>query len=305
MRRLLLLVMTGALLVACGGPAALGPLPKPKKVQGIDATPTTAAEDLAAVNLPRARGATTTSVAIGPGTMRIDGTVTGPAGPVGDAVVHLERLVGDAFASVDVPTDAQGNWNVEHVIGGRWRIRAYRAPSLAQVGATVLFLAGTHPEPVRLEVEEFQGVFVERALAPDPPVVGQQLALTVRLVSKLVDAGGTVRSTAVSGATVQLSGSSTNWSATGPVVATTDGNGDAAFRLLCRSEGQHPLLAVTDTGSHELALPACVLPAPETTTTTSVPGSGGSTTTSRPGTTSTVPRPTASISSTTSTTRPR
>jgi hypothetical protein len=136
-------------------------------------------------------------------------------------------------------------------------------------------------------------------------VVGQQLALTVRLVSKLVDAGGTVRSTAVSGATVQLSGSSTNWSATGPVVATTDGNGDAAFRLLCRSEGQHPLLAVTDSGSHELALPACVLPAPETTTTTSVPGSGGSTTTSRPGTTSTVPRPTASISSTTSTTRPR
>jgi hypothetical protein len=83
------------------------PLPEPDDVQ-IEETTTTTEPDLTGVPLAPVLGATTTTVAIGPGPLTIVGRVEGPDGPIPDAIVQLERLVGDTIATARVPTAPDG-----------------------------------------------------------------------------------------------------------------------------------------------------------------------------------------------------
>src|SRR5262249_8051564 len=75
-------------------------------------------------------GATTSSVPVGPGFATLSGIALGPQGPVGGATVHVDRLVGDAVGSVNVAAQADGVWNLPGILGGRYRVRAWRSPDM-------------------------------------------------------------------------------------------------------------------------------------------------------------------------------
>ncbi|MEA3018584.1 MAG: hypothetical protein QOI47_108 [Actinomycetota bacterium] len=276
MRRtgVLLAVVLSVVLAACTSSKNFAALPKPP-VTTAESTTTTTEPDLSAVSLPRVKGTTSTSVAIGPGPMTIVGTVQGPDGAIPDAVVQLDRLVGDGVASTRVPTAPDGTWNVQHVLGGRYRIRAWRAPDLATTTPQIVFIESGPQRVVSVHLDPVGGLRVDDAIAPDPPVVNRPANLKVRVADRSVDGDGVVRDTPRPGMSVTLVGGG-EWSVGSPNPSTTDGDGSAIFRVTCGGDGSQSLSAQLETGdTYPLAIPACVL----ANATTSTTGSSSSTTT--------------------------
>jgi folate-binding protein YgfZ len=267
-RVLALLVLLLAVLAGCGADSKYAPLPEP---DGVDAASTTTAApraDLDEIALPGTRGTTTTTpAAIGPGPVTITGRVDGPDGPVAGALVRLDRILGSAVASTTVPTAADGTWNVEHVLGGHYRIRAWLAPTLGMNRAQVVFVESPKANPVVLRLERFGGVQIDAAIAPSPPPVDGEANLKVRISQRQVDNEGDVSTAPVSGAEVTLSGSG-DWSVRGGTSGITGIDGAVTFRVVCRNAGSQPLSAVLANGeSRSLDLPPCVEAATTTTTT--------------------------------------
>jgi hypothetical protein len=240
----------------CGADSKYDELKAPKSV-GLDTETTTTIGQLEKVQLPAVGGTTTTApVSVGPGPATIVGRVDGPDGPVAGARVQLERLVGDRFASIRVPTAADGTWNAQGVLGGRYRIRAWLAPELGMAEAALTFVEASKQATVVLELERFGQVAIDAAIAPNPPVVDEPVNLAVRVRSRQVDGNGVVRDVPTSGVVVTLSGSG-SWS--GDDTSVTGGDGVARFELECAKKGSQRLTATLDDGtSRSLDLPACV-----------------------------------------------
>lgn len=271
------------------------PLPAPPTTRPRPST--TAAPDYSTVALAAVPGRTTTTVPIVGGKATLNGSVTGPDGPVGQAVVHVERLVGDQAATLDVVTNPDGTFALPQVHGGRYRVRAYRPPDLAQVKPELLFLGGDETKALTLKMARHQGVAVSAAIAPNPPVPTEPANLLVQVTLKSVDAAGVVRAVPVPGVRLELFATG-RWTVDGSAVQFADGAGRALWRVTCGRQGEQPMsVLVGDGDAHPLSLPACAEAPPETTTTSSSsPTTSSSSTTTRP--------TTSTSSTTTTTTRP-
>jgi hypothetical protein len=253
--------LAAAALVLLAGCAADGKYEELKAPDRDDDAPevtTTTRPDFDDVRLEGVGGTTTTApVGIGPGPATIVGRVDGPDGPVGGATVQLERFVGDRVATVRVPTAADGTWNAENVLGGRYRIRAWLAPSLGMTEGVLKFLDADDRNAIELRLDRFEGVTVDAAIAPSPPVVGTPANLAVRVRVRQVDAQGVVRNMPTADILVTLSGSG-SWTTSESTATTTGSDGVARFVLQCQEAGAQPLSAVLSDGStHSLDLPAC------------------------------------------------
>lgn len=291
---------------------ALDPLPPPPSTR---AQPSTSAPpDFSGVALPAvaAGRATTTTVALGPGKATIKGTVLGPDGaPVDAATVRVERLVGRAVATMDVASAPDGTWSAQNVLGGGYRVRAWRAPDITVGTPAFFFVGATETVPVELKLQRNFGTTPQPAVAPNPPVVGETSNLVLQLSARSVDPNGVVNGVAMAGATVELVGGS-GWTVGLPNPAVTDGTGRARWDLICRASGVQALrLVVNGVEQFQLALPACGEPrAPVTTlpAVTTVPGAttrppGSTTPTTRPVTTTRPPVTTTTTRPATTTTR--
>jgi hypothetical protein len=279
MRRSLAVVLLVTALAACtgGGADPFAELPDPDPVH-LESTTSTTEVDLTGVPLAGVPGATTTSVVLGPGPATIVGHVTGPDGPVSGAVVELERVAGDGSASTKVPTAVDGTWNLERVLGGRYRIHAWKVPDLAS-STEVVFIDATSSRPVDLTLAPVGGVRVDTAVAPDPPSVDEPVNLLVRVAERSVGTDGKIVDAPVAGVSVELEGSG-EWTLGSANPSTTGGDGSTTFRLTCDEEGSQPLFATVDGGqSYALSIAACVDPDSTTTTTTTGGTSTSSTTT--------------------------
>ena len=253
--------------------------------------PSTAPPGGALPALPAVDGTTTTALPPNVGRARLSGFVTGPQGPVPGAVVRLERVIGGETQTVDVATGADGRYDAAGIGGGRYRVRAFLAPTLAQPTGQVLFLTDGEERTVDLTVEAFAEPSVSIAVAPDPLLLDQPLNLAVRVSGRLVDPDGVVRTQPLVGGTVEVTAGG-GWSTVSPPSATTDGNGEARFSSVCRATVPTQVQVVVrlpaavpgtlpTTASFEVA--ACVDPATLTTTTTStVPADTSTTSSSTP-----------------------
>jgi Carboxypeptidase regulatory-like domain len=262
-------------------------LPPPPTTQ--PRPPTTAVVDLSGVALKEVSGKTTTTVAMGPGRAGLRGTVVGPDGPVPGATVQAERLVGDGAAVATVVTAADGTWALQGVLGGRFRVRAWRPTDLALTKPEVFFLNDGDTKPLQLVLTRYTGLAVTFAIAPNPPVVEEPANLVVQVVQQSVDPQGIVRGEPVPSVRVELFGGG-DWSLTTTNPTFTDGQGRGRWQLRCRSEGKQQLAVVVgDTQQFPLDIAPCVVapPPPEETTTTSSTPPGSSTTSSSSTTTTT------------------
>lgn len=283
MRRLLALFLAAhvVMLTACSSNDPFAKLPEPDPVD-LESTTSTSSLNLAAVPLAPVRGTTTTTaVALGPGPMTLVGKVEGPEGFIGGAIVELERLVGDGSASTRVPTAPDGTWNLEKVLGGRYRVRAWKVPDLVST-TKVVFLETIGQRAIELRVEPVGGVRVDTAVAPDPPIVDEQVNVKVRVAERTVDAEGIVRDTPLTGVSVTIGGSG-DWQMDSPNPESTGGDGSATFRLTCESEGPQPLFATLGGGgaeneSYALTIAPCVDPSSTSSSSTSTSSNTSSTT---------------------------
>ncbi|HVF31441.1 MAG TPA: carboxypeptidase-like regulatory domain-containing protein [Acidimicrobiales bacterium] len=310
-----LLVAIAALVVLAGCQAkAVEPLPP---APSLPPTTTTTIVDYSGVALAGVPGRTTTTVAIGPGRATLQGVVTGPDGPVAGAVVHAERLVGEAMATKDVVSGADGRFTMPNVLGGRYRLRAWKqAPdNLSLLEPQVFFLEGSEKKDVSLTVNRYQGVSVTAAIAPDPPLINTASNLVVQAVDRSVGPDGIVRSAPVPGVRAELFGTG-DWRVLTEVATATDGAGRARWTLECRRVGDQPLsVVIGESATFNLNLPDCTVPPPNpedapmdeeapTTTAAATPTPSSTTTTAAPRPTSTTATTTTTRSGdTTSTTR--
>ncbi len=256
--------------------------------------------DLTSVSLePIAAGKpTSTTRPLGGGKAAIFGKVVDADGkPVPGAFVRATYYGDPAKPEMIEALSAEdGTYRFEQVIGGRWRIRAWKAPELATLEDNVFFLGYTEQRAMDLKVKAATDIVVTSSMAPNPPFIGTPVELAVLVLSQSVDEEGVVRRSPVGGAAVTLDIKG-NWSLVGEATQATEFNGRTAWQLTCNEVGPQVITAFVGGKDWPLNVPPCHDPM-ETTTTTAT------TTTLPPGgsTSSTKPKPKASSS--TSSTRP-
>lgn len=244
--------------LGCSSTDGYAPLPRPKKSDTSLITPTTPAPDYEAVELSRAQGTTTTtSLVLSPGSARLAGSVVGPNGPVPNATVVLERLVGDSVASGIVSTGVDGTWEAANILGGRYRIRAWLAPEFAQLEPQLLFVPGNSDgsAPVELKMEKISKIIAEAAISPSPPVVNQSANLVVRLSLRSIDKDGLLRSVPQDFASWRLVATG-RWTIQSATVSS-DSGGRASYRITCGAVGAQALTVVFNGETLPLSLPEC------------------------------------------------
>lgn len=198
-RAVISLVVAAALAGACTGDDDAGPAPT------TDPTVPTTVVDRSGIALAGVRG-TTTSTIREVGTATITGSVQGPSGLVPGATVRIERLVAGREVRTDVPTGPDGRFAAAGLPGGRYRVRAFLAPSLAQTQPEIRFLADGEEHTFELTVEQQGGLVVRADVAPEPPLLDGPVNLVALVATRAVGTDGVVRATPVVGASVELVG---------------------------------------------------------------------------------------------------
>ncbi len=241
--------------------------------------------DLTDVALAEVAGQTTTTIEMAPGEAELSGTVVAEEGPVANATVRVQRIVGEGVAHVDVLTAEDGTWQVPFLKGGLIRVRAWLAPELALTDPQVFFLAARETRSLDLRLERFSGLRVTSDIAPEPPVVGEPAHLIVQVTDEQVDPEGVVQAQIVAGISVELFGSG-NWRVSTENPTPTDGAGNASFTVRCDQSGTQPLsVVVGDIQTFPIGVPDCA-PPPRATTTSTTERSTSSSSTSSTTTTS-------------------
>ena len=223
---------------------------------------TTTLIDYSTVPLASVAGKTTTTVNQGPGHARLVGKVVGPDGPVPGAIVRVERLQeGSVVFRGDVVTDPEGKWQTGQLVGGRWRVRAWRAPDLADVQPDTVFLESTQTRGLTLPLDRFDAPVVAAAIAPDPPPVAEPVNLVVAVTRKLVDAEGIVHQAPVPLLVVQLF--APNWLIESDNPRFTDGEGRVTWLVACVKAGPSGMfVALRGVGLRPVTVTACGVPPP-------------------------------------------
>jgi hypothetical protein len=272
----------------------------PKPVPG-ESTTTTEPIDLTHVSLePIAVSGkeTTTTRPLGGGKAVILGKVVDADGnPVPQALIRA-TYYGDVNKPevIEALSLDDGTYRFDQVLGGRWRIRAWKAPELATLEDNVFFLGYTEQRVVDLKVKAANDIVVTSSIAPNPPFIYSPVELAVLVLSQTVDEEGVVHRSPVGGAAVTLNIQG-KWSLVGDSTQATDYTGRTAWQLTCNEVGQQTITAFVAGREWPLNVPPCHDPQETTTTTTT-------TTTLPPGVTTSSTKPKPKTSSSTSSTRP-
>jgi hypothetical protein len=258
-RRILLAVVVALGAVSCGGS---GDKPPPTTVPPTIVTTTVApASTLPPVTAPPGvpRTATTLNTEMGPGAAILSGMVIGPEGPVPGATVRIERFVGDKVATQTVQTSA-GAWSLPSILGGSYRVEAFRPPDLAQPAPDVFFLGGAENKQLNTTLVRYGSTGVTATIDPNPPLVGLPATLTVRYGGGTVDpATGRVIPSGRAGVQVQIV-TGPNFSVESAPVAITDGSGEVSWIVRCLQPGPVPVNLVTGATASTVSLPPCTIP---------------------------------------------
>lgn len=267
MRRPLAALLLAALVAvaACSGDDGDAGRPSAQ----FDENSTTTVVDYSGVQLGAVKGTTTTTIPL-TGSAAILGTVSGPSGPVGGATVRIERLAGSSPTSVDVVSGVDGHYEQRNLPGGRYRVRAFLPPALAQVEPKLQFVAAGAEQALDLAMTDQRSIRARAAVAPATPYLGFDVNLAVVIGTQRVDADGVVRTVPAVGVRVELDGlgawtlrsssgggfqvpgrvTTTTTFASSSSVDYTDGVGQVRFALTCRAPGDPGLsvnVAVTVT----------------------------------------------------------
>ena len=270
------------------------PAPRPE-----ESTTTTEPINLTSVSLePIASGAkgTSTTRPIGGGKASISGRVVDHQGlPVPGAFIRA-TYYGDPNKPemIEAFSLEDGTYKFEQVLGGRWRVRAWKAPELATLDDAVFFLGYTENRQLDLKVKAATDYVVTSSIAPNPPFIGTEAEIAVLVLSQTVDAEGVVDRSPIGGAAVTLNILG-KWILAGEATKATDGNGRAAWTVSCTEAGKQEIIAVVGGRDWPLSLPICRDPMETSTTTaTTLPPGASTTSTTKP-----------KSSSTTASTRPK
>ena len=271
--RPLVLAAVALLLGGCAGGVDSLSVPSPTGTTvPVPAPPDSLPAGLAGVTeWPVAGVTTTTAPRIGPGSASLNGSVTGPNGPVAGATVQVDRFVGNQFASARTTTAADGTWSFRNILGGDYRVRAWQAPDLDMQAPQTVFLAATQPQSVSLQLTSYQGQQVQVAINPANPVLHQPANLVIQVTNPSVSPDGILTAPPVAGTPVTLV-NGPGWQVDNGNPLPTNASGQTTFVVECTVAGSDPLSAQVGTNPPvSLQMPACSPPPSTTTTSTTNP----------------------------------
>lgn len=269
-------VALAALLLVVGAACTRGDDDDAEPSPTTGATTSTTILDRSGIALAGVPGETTSTI-VERGTAVITGSVQGPTGLVVGATVRIERLVAGRVIRTDVLSGPDGRFLLPDLPGGRYRVRAFLAPSLAQVVPEVRFLQDGAEHDFPLVVEQQGGLLVRADVAPEPPLLGRPVNLVAVVSSRTVDADGVVRSTPVAGVSVELVGLG-RWTLREDGDSSSTSTTDTLFGSTFTEPSQTPTARTSSSGlvryelrcerpgSPNLALRVPVRRAPPTTT---------------------------------------
>jgi len=281
---LAVLAVIAVLSTTCARPADRS-LPPPSSTSSTEPEPTTTTVDRSRLVLQPVEGRTTTTL-VETGRAAVRGVVVGPDGPVADAVVRVERLVGDAVQVRDVRSLPDGTFAAEGIPGGRLRVRAFLPPTLTMASPEIFFLPDREARDLRLVLTRHEGPDVRASTAPTAPRAGDLVNLLVWVAERVVDGDGIARTVPAPGVPVEVVASGWLLVESRPV---TDDDGVALFTYRCDRET--PVTATAyigvdpDVRTYPLEVPSCASRPITTTTTTSrttTTDDDGTTTTTEP-----------------------
>jgi hypothetical protein len=226
---------------------------------------TTVAPDLSGATLAPVPGQSTTTLAITGGQAALSGSVDTPTGAVSGADVHIERITSTGTATADAITGIDGSWSMTGLLGGRYRVRAWRAPDLDLTTPTIFFLGGSEARVLPLHLASFAGTQLSAAVNP-APVAEVPFNIAVVVSAGAVDTNGLARANPVQFAKVQLNATS-DMTLLSANPGYTDATGRVEWAAVCHTPG--PLgvsVVVSDTNTLALNLPPCNPGAAPTTT---------------------------------------
>ena len=208
-----------------------------------------------------------TVLSIGPGEASLVGTVSGPAGPVDGATVRVERLVGKAVATTDVTTTGGGAWQLVSILGGSYRVRAFKSPDFVQSPVESFFLAANERRNLDFKLRAAGVERITAAVSPNPPRVDQGATLTITIGTERVDDQGRPSIAPRPGVVMTLGGGPGFVVESVPQVLT-DSSGAASWRIRCTIEGANTVSLTIANGITQARIPSCTAaPAPAPTTT--------------------------------------
>jgi hypothetical protein len=264
MRKWLAVAMLVGLVGACSSePGALPKVPDLIRPPGT----TTTEVDYSGAPLKGVTRGPTTTITFGPGAATISGTVAAEGGAVPGATIEIERIAGGATATMTLVSAEDGTWQLPQVFGGRYRVRAWRAPDLAQTSWSGVFVGASETKTVDLRLRNVGGLSVVASIAPDPPRLGEDANLVALVTVKIVDDRGVVRATPQVNEPVDLVTSS-GWRVLSANPTVTNNSGQADWTLRCRSTGRQQLAVNVGTQTIPLEVASCVDNTPPETTTT-------------------------------------
>lgn len=263
-----------------------------------------------------------TSVSLEP--IAVDGKPTSTTRPLGGGKAALAGRVIDSFGNpvpgafiraiyygdpnkpevIEAFSLEDGTYRFDRVLGGRWRVRAWKTPELATLDDVVFFLSYTENRQLDLKVKAATDYVVTSSIAPNPPFTGTDVEVAVLVLSQTVDEEGVVRRSPVAGAAVTLNIIG-KWILAGEATKGTEFNGRAAWTLTCIEPGRQDITVNVAGRDWPLSLPACMDPASTSTTTATTLPPGASTTSSTKPKASTTTSSTRPKSYATTSTRPR
>ncbi len=221
--------------------------------------------------------ATTPNPKLQGGGATLAGTVSGPNGPVGGATVRIERFEGEVAASTDLVTDGSGGFTLAGTPGGRFRVRAWQAPTLAQGGSQVAFVNDGERQTFALQMDAPTGARINPDWSSGGWIIGSKPTISVNVQQPYVTSDGRVELGGRSGLPVTLTVGGT---LVGNAAANTGADGSATFEVTCAAIGPATANLRIGTWTRDLTVPVCS-PVPTTTTTTTtaptttVPGAPG------------------------------
>jgi hypothetical protein len=271
------------------------PAPKPSETttttQPIDLT-SVSLEPIAVTGKP-----TSTTRPLGGGQATIFGHVVDSDGAFVPGAFVRAAYYGDPSKPevIEALAAEDGSYRFEKVLGGSWRLRAWKTPELATLEDNQFFLGYTEQKQLDLKVKAATDVVVTSSMAP-APFLGTPVELAVLVLTQSVNEEGILSRTPVGGAAVTLNITG-GWSLTDDATQATDTGGRVAWTLNCTEVGQMKITAIAAGREWPLNIPPCRDPQETTTTTTT-------TTTLPPGVTTSSTKPKSKTSSSTSSTRP-
>jgi len=248
---------------------------------------------------------TTTTRPLGGGQASVAGRVLDDNGaPVPQAFIRATYYNDPAKPEIIEALSADdGTYRFDKVLGGRWRIRAWKTPTLATSEEATFFLGFTENKALDLKTKAARDLAVTSNIASNPPFIGQPAELAVLVMTEAVNDNGALVRTPVPDTVVTLYATG-SWSFATDATQSTDSGGRAEWTLTCLAEGSQPISAIVTGREFPLNLPACMDPM-STSTTTPPPTESSSSTSTTKKKTSTTTTSTRPKSYATTSTRPR